>query len=772
MHASHSRPTPARPAAGAAPEGGALAGRPRLRAALLLAAVLAVAGAARFATWSRTFTPDGVILAADGDTWYHALRAERIAADWPRVPWTDPGMNHPYGAEIPWPPLLDQAIASAAVATGGAAPDHVAAVAAVVPAVAGLLLVLATAAISAALLGGGSWLEAALLVALLPSAVRQSFVGRPDHHVLEALLSSLAYLAYVIGLRASRRPWGWTSLLAASLALSFWNWSGSALYLLVLSAHAALLHLVAPAGDAAPGRAARTLAWGALGAGLLLLGSIALWGPPGALRSARLTPITGLSVGVCLATAAAAALVAAVRAWRPSARPAVRAASLGAAALLPVVVLAAAPRELRSGVVHGLTALGASSAWYASIAEFWPLLFSGRQPWTRELLLAAIAFGLTPLLLVPAARLVATGWRDLPDRRPELLFLATWTAVTLLLALVRRRFEGYAAVPLAVCGGWALHAAGDALARRFPGRRWVPLAARLAGVLLAVAPGLPVVATASVHEPPDGAADKFPLLDWLSRVPPTPGREGVLATWSHGHEIQWIARKPVVSTPFGTDIDPRALADQAAFFLSRDPDRAEAILRQRRVGFVLVENPVREVATLHAFDPDGPAWAFEERGVSTGSRYAFHPEFFDLVPSRLFFFDGGTRDGIGPALGAYRLLAESQTPVAVLEHGAQRFKLFGVVPGATLRVGGASPGARISARVGVRTNVGRAFAWTTEAVADASGVARLRVPYATGWNGQVGASASQVTDGTRAASVAVPERLVTEGGEVYVELGR
>jgi hypothetical protein len=51
-------------------------------------------------------------------------------------------------------------------------------------------------------------------------------------------------------------------------------------------------------------------------------------------------------------------------------------------------------------------------------------------------------------------------------------------------------------------------------------------------------------------------------------------------------------------------------------------------------------------------------------------------------------------------------------------------------------------------------------------------VARLRVPYATGWNGLVGASACQVTDGARAASIAVPERLVVDGGELSVELGR
>jgi dolichyl-diphosphooligosaccharide--protein glycosyltransferase len=732
--------------------------------------VLAVAAAARLATWPTTFGPNGPVLSADGDTYYHALRAERIARDWPRVPWVDPAMNHPYGAEIPWPPLLDQVIATVARATGPATPDHVAGVAAVIPAVAGLLLVAATAVMSALLLGGGSWVDAALLVALLPAAVRQSFVGRPDHHVLEVLLSTLAFVAYVAGLQRPRTGWLWPSVLGGVLAMSFWNWSGSALYLLLLSTHVGLLHLLAPPGDEAPGRAALLLARGGLLAGLLLLGSIALWGPEGALRSARLTPITGLSVAVSLATAASSAVVAAVRRWRPGAGPSLRLASLALAGVLPAALALAAPRDLSSGVAHGLAALGASSAWYASIAEFWPLVLSGRQPWTHEVLLAAIAFGLTPLLLAPAAWLLVRTWRSDPERRARLGFLAVWCAATVLLALARRRFEGYAAVPLALCAGWSIHALGDLVARRLPARRSVGAATRLLAVVLAVGPGLPVVATGSVAELPDGAADKFPILGWLRGVPSAPGREGVLSTWSQGHEIQWFARKPVVSTPFGTDIDPRALEDQAAFFLALDPGQAEELLRRRRVGFVLLENPVREVATLHAFAPGSVAWAIEERGVSTGSRYAFHPEFFDLVPSRLFFLDGGSRDGSSPALGSYRLLAESRTPVTVLQYSARRYKLFGVVPGATLRVQGAAPGSRVSARLGLRTNAGRLFAWETQAVAGAAGEAALRVPYATGWNGLVGAGPYRVSDGARAASVDVPEGLVAEGGSIPVGL--
>ncbi|MGA8893232.1 MAG: hypothetical protein WB493_16850, partial [Anaeromyxobacteraceae bacterium] len=137
------------------------------RVALVVVAVVAIA--VRLLPWPQVFWSDGVRLMADGDTYYHALRAERIARDWPHVPWVDPGMNHPQGAAIPWPALLDQAIATIAVFTGPPTTEHVATVAAVVPVVAGVLLVLATAALGAVLLGGPVWWDAALLVALLPA---------------------------------------------------------------------------------------------------------------------------------------------------------------------------------------------------------------------------------------------------------------------------------------------------------------------------------------------------------------------------------------------------------------------------------------------------------------------------------------------------------------------------------------------------------------------------------------------------------------------------
>ena len=706
---------------------------------------------------------------ADGDTYYHALRAERIARDWPHVPWIDPGMNHPEGAAIPWPPLLDQIIATVSVATGEPTSEHVARVAALVPVIAGVLLVLATAALARALLGGGAWWDAALLIALLPAAVRQSFVGRPDHHVLEQLLGVAAFLAYLRGSRGKGGQRWWIAGLSAALALCFWNWPGSALNLFILATHAGAMHLALPGGEPAASRAAGTLAAGGAGAAAILAATIALWGPPDALWSGSLTPITGLSVALCAATSLGSAVLWLSRRWAPLLRWPGRAGSLVVAASASALFLLAIPAGVRQGVERGLTALRASNAWFDSIGEFWPIVGSGRQPLTYELVVAVMAFGLTPFLAALAAWLLGRAWKAFPDRRLELGFLAVWASTTIGLAVARRRFESYAVVSLAVLAAWVVRE-GVGLARR----RWTKAEGRIVWVwpallLVVVAPGLPLVATGRIADPPTDADERFPLYRFLGSLQTTPGREGVFSFWSDGHEIQWFARKPVLSTPFGTEIGLSSLADEAAFFLESDPATAEDLLRRRRIGWILVGDPSRPVATLHPFAAQKPWRAIEERDAEFGSRWALHPEFLDLVEARLWFFDGGSRDGAAQGLEGYRLLAESDSAMPVLEYRPQSHKLFGVVPGALLTLRGLAPGLEVVATVPVLTNVRRDFVWRSRAAADASGVARMRVPYATGRNGAVQAGACSVKGpGMRPISVRILETQVVRGEVVDV----
>jgi len=597
---------------------------PRTGHLIAAGALLAVSLLVRLAPSPKFFTPDGVLLATDGDTYYHALRSERIARAWPHVPWFDPGMNHPYGAEVIWPPLFDQLIATSAVATGPATADHVAAVAAIVPVILGLGVVALAALMAARLTALAGW-EAALLVALLPAAARFGCIGRADHHVLESLLAGLAVLALTQGIR-HRSSWPRASLLATVLALAFWNWPGSAMYLLVLGACVAALHVLQPPGDPTAENAALQLARGAAMAGVLLGLSIGLLGPPGALWSMRLTPISGLSVVLTLLTSAAAAVIVLARRYDRGAGIVRRAAHLAAACALPLAVVLAVPPALREGVAHGATAVSAGNAWYQFISEFQPLVFSGWHPWTEEVAGATFAYGLTPILLIGAGVLLVRAWRESPDRRPYLIVLAVWTVSTLGLVVFRRRFECYAVLPLAVCAGWVVHEGAATLSAKLRRGRGMAAALAIVGVLLAAAPGLPAAFTGGIAELPDGAPDKYPLFRWLASVPATPGREGVLAFWAHGHDLQWLARRPVVSTPFGSDIDARSLGGEASFITALEPSAARALLDERRIGFVLVQNPVSEVATIGRLAPGSAELASAERSLVTGVEWALREE--------------------------------------------------------------------------------------------------------------------------------------------------
>jgi len=746
--------------------------RPRLWTALGFVAVLAVGAAARLAPWEHSFAPGGVYFAGDGDAYYHALRAERVARDWPRIPWFDAGMDYPYGADIPWPPLFDQLIATVAVATGPPTQDHVATVAALVPPVLGLALIALAAFLGSLLLGGGPWLDASLLLALLPVAVRHSVVGRSDQHVAEALLCTLACCAYAAGFRRTRPGWLWPSLLGLSMALAFWNWAGSAMYLLVLIGHLAFLHLFAPPGDPAVPRSALVLLRGAGIAAILLAVSIAAWGPQGALLRGGLTPITGLSVALSAATAASAALVVAARRRDPAAGGVRRLLHLAGIAVAFLAVLLLPAPSLRAGIAHGFTALGAANPWYADIGEFSPYLFAGQEPWPDELVRFLRVFSLTPLLVPVAAVLLHRAWREKPEERLPLGFFAVFSSVFIALALARRRFDVYAAVPLALCGAWAVRHVADRLSGRLGGRapvRWVMAFGMMAAMVSTTL--LPLLRGEGGEHPP--GPEKIPLLAWLRNVPGTPdGSEAVLSQWSLGHEIQWFARKPVVSTPFGTDIGARSMRDEAAFFLADRPDAAEEVLRRRRVGFVFLRNPIPEIAIMEGFVPGQPVRVIRRATPSTGVGYDLYAEALDLVPSRLYFLDGGSLAGQVAALGNYRLLAESPETVEVMQFRASAYKLFGVVAGAALRIRGATPGSAVSATLPVRTDAGRAFLWRTQAVAGPSGSVELRVPYASGWNGKVQAGRCAVGDGKKGTEVAVSESQVVRGETIPVDLLR
>jgi hypothetical protein len=102
---------------------------------------------------------------------------------------------------------------------------------------------------------------------------------------------------------------------------------------------------------------------------------------------------------------------------------------------------------------------------------------------------------------------------------------------------------------------------------------------------------------------------------------------------------------------------------------------------------------------------------------------------------------------------------------------AHLFKTFGIVPGARIALRGITPNGPVTARARIQTNQNRIFEWVTRTVADESGRADLRLPYATGANGLIQASAYSISDGTHQGTLSLDEKDVL-GGRMEIDLSR
>jgi asparagine N-glycosylation enzyme membrane subunit Stt3 len=760
-----------------------LGSKDRRRAALGL--VLLVGLAARLVPWSATFAPSGVRFRTDTDPYYHALRAQRTVADWPRVPWSDAHLSFPYGAEIPWPPLFDFVIGASARAAGATAetPELVARAAALLALLLGVALLPVVSLLAARLLGGGLWLDAALIVAILPAAIRFGAVGAADQHGAELLVSSCIFLAFVSSWSSRGTLLSGTRAAVVCgilVAAAFWTWLGSALYLLILAGAAGLWHIVASRGGGTTSGMTRSLGVAGLVSGGLLAASIALFAPRGALGRGELGGLTLLHVAMCAGVGVFGAVLFAAdrtRGPRGSASRIAEATAAAAFALLPILVVP----SLRHGAGRGLTALFHDNAWYASIVEYQPLFFSGARPLRMDVDAVSRAFGFTllamPLAIIPMIR----RWNRSPEDRPSLFFLFFWGASLLALTLTASRFQLYLVVPLALWVSLALRSLGGTAARHWPGRPWLATAVPVLGVLFLASPALPNTWSGSYASQQAGLeTDLVPMLRWLrTRDGVDQSRPAVMAEWSLGHAIQYFSGKPVITSPFGTEEGPRragqpaALESWAAFLFTSDAQTAEMVLEQRRAGFVLLRSPKNEVINAFGFAPPGTARVADVTYDSiSGPIPRLRESFYRLIAVRLHYFDGMSSPGAGEALGTYRLLAESSGVERIGDlPEANLYKLFGVVRGARIEFRGAPHGAIVSARTRIQTNAGRIFEWFSQAASDSEGRATLRLPYATGSNGLVVAGPYTIADGTHRGVLELDEKDVA-GAVTDVDLAR
>ena len=667
------------------------------------------------------FPENGDVLLGLDDAQFHARRALFSFVNFPAVLDFDWYLAFPDGAPAPVPPFFDWATAGVARLFGDDI-HTLETVAAWVSPVVGSLLVWPAYAIGRSVATRNVGLGAAWLSAVLPSGILLTRLGNFDHHGAVALIAA-CWLASSLSCVGGS---GWALLKrsafqAGVITLMLFTWSGSLFYLaLGVGAQLAGILLLHGSPDRLFGTAASLLA-AAVPTALWLAVTDAPLG--GSLSSQTLS---WLHLIALLAIAIPTLLLALWEQRRPSADAKLRIgrlALLAGAIGLPLLALPA----LREPLVQGLFFLAERDDWAATNPEQLSLFHSSTAAASATVRLGLFGY-LVPLLPL------YLGWRTYRSgEREKLLILWFWLFALSLLLLSQVRYGTDFTVPGTVTLAMLLGELRQTLSHR--------LSAGLATacVALVVAAAL-VPSFRGIHQPSltralsglsadSGTRTRLSsheiAVDFGKRVreftPDTGGfleagvrpDYGILVPSHLGHRFTYSARRPVPSNNLGPYLDGKKYQLAKSFYRSRWPGMA--------------------LKTLEAL---------EARYVMTVARNWKRLAFADHLHLRN---ESSVRGR--PTTGRLRLAAASRTaqslskrPDGTTERTKEvPFKLFELVAGALLIVQ-AEPGSEVWAEIQVAPQNMRGMPYRTWARADASGVARVRVPYATHQQGAVATS--------------------------------
>lgn len=658
-----------------------------------IAAAIAIGVQLRLYTKTQ-LTYAGGVRAVGSDDLYHLRRARFAVAHYPRTILFDPLMNFPDGGVPIWPPLFDVALATPARLLDGpaASAGSIERRAAWVPLVFAAGAILLAGLLGRRLFGELGGTAAALFLAVCPGHLLWTQYGHTDQHVAESFFALLVLVLFLSGRDEPDSPRKlrqevWTGLALGAAVLT---WQG-AIYWAAILALSLFLEAVGTRRSVFR-EAAVTLGLAAAAAAA----GTAFWLGP------RHAPFTYISFGwfqpLFLAALGGGTILldTALLLARRSLRP--RDLGLRGALLL---LFGAAVLPFASGLLAGLMrGLGYAAGstpreimgnggylaypkdWLRSIFEAQPLLAEG--PGTAWRALSAAFF------LVPAA-IVAWALSAARRNRPAThVLLCVWGTVTLFLALSQKLNVYYAAPLAAVCLLEAARFAGEKVGQLAPQKPFVgPAAAAAAAVLLAfpMAEGLRRELQ-TVRVP---GSELLNALEWMQRelpravepydprllgpppFPPEVGRApSVIAPWTLGHMILYVAEQPAVANNFGY-----GFRDSLRFFLAETEEEALVIARARRARWVFAADLLPRLNDYAEALDRPPLLKDDGRGpVPT-------PAFFRTLQTRLYEFDGKGAD-LGGGLTVlplqhFRLVYGSKSAIRRGDRWVAQWKVFEIV---------------------------------------------------------------------------------------------
>jgi asparagine N-glycosylation enzyme membrane subunit Stt3 len=715
------------------------------------------------------------------DAYYHARRIWYTVVNFPDFLSRDAYSNFPHGAQPIWSPAFDWLAAVVVrLAAGSADQPAMERLLVWIPPVLGGLTVVVLYLLALRFFSRRVAFAAGLLLSIMPGHFWYSQFGFVDHHVAVALVAiclaaaTMSLFARDTGAERLARD-AWLAALGLGLLSGFalLIWPGCLIHVAIVDL-ALVVHLLASHNSREAMARARLY-------GLASVVALALifpwswgnewdrWGSLSPLVLSHFQPLWFAAATICFLSLG--------ELWGRRGLPesklerVLHTALVGGAVaglfltLLPV---------LSGGLEESWAWFAKGESFQASVGESKALFADGlRRPqelFTRALFLA-------PVLLIA---LVVYAWRRPREERDGLLFFVAWCLALGAATVMQRRFMNSYSVAWSLLLGWGI-CAGLSMCRNILRRRaggdgfgWVVFATLVLGVivlfpvawsykpyvgnLIQVMNGQPSLTIFKLQR---RIVVREGLATWLrSNTPPTAGwldasqtpQYSLLAPWSGGHVMKYVAHRPVIWDNFGDDVGRENFAAGEGYYRSLSEDEALEHLEGLGVRYVV---------------------AREDHDQRSGPRNRRN------MMSRLSRFTGseailgGREDDEESqihlkALKRHRLIYSSVPLVAELGRGEPLFKVFELVRGARV-VGKGPPGERVMARLPLKPALDAKFFYVATADVDEAGRYELVLPYPTepfSTGVEPLDKAYQIGIGKAKSQLRVPEIAVRQGRKV------
>ncbi|NJD51807.1 MAG: oligosaccharyl transferase, archaeosortase A system-associated [Candidatus Methanoperedens sp.] len=699
--------------------------RPESKTFIFLFLILLIGFKVRLFTFSQVFEPGRVVF-LEADPYYHMWRVFSYIETFPGTFFFDPFLNFPYGAAVGWPPLSDQSIALVSLIAGSGNPGTylVEIIGAFTPVFTGIISIISVYYIAKEIFNERAGLYSSLLLAVMPAHAQISFVGFVDHHILEVLISVIAYLFFMRSLKND--SYRFSILSGIMIGLSFLTWIGAPIFIGIILSYVIIQFIIDKKSNVDSNYLLKT---GIISFSIAFFTILLfyLWIPwqknlqAGVLSYFQLMYVFfGAIIVVFLGIISRF-----MKGQKWIFYPLILIVIFASFFFMMVISLPSFYENLLNSIGYLLRdasaikqVIEAQPLFYTYDGIFLGWRFFSNPVWYQfsfSFYFAIIGF----FLLIYYSRRGA-------DKGT--LFLIIWTLLVVSLALSQRRFTYMLAVNVAILSGFlldkvALYSCNTGKFKTFH------LKSDYIALFILTILVIPnsVMAYNMAQSPPKISDDWYDSLVWLRDNTPDPGRipqYGVMAWWDYGNWILYISKRPVVANNFQIG------GDEAARFFTEDNEiLANEIMDKRKARYVVMDMQMG----LNKFSQGDQVvikgtffgianLANKDIGMYFDKNNFPNNNYFQTMYSKMHVFDGA-------GLKNYRMIYESkEMHYDIFDNVSRDIKIFEYVMGARI-IGNATSNESVMLSGTIITNQKRRFEYTQKNNTDENGYFEFIVPY-------------------------------------------